>query len=389
MAADSAEAHGFKLHPFEEEFREQIHSYFRAKVIRPTNPIDLGDLFDFDLYVRILEKVLQIETVDGILFQHGAIGEEIEPSRRLILTVKELSFRYKKPIALCYLTSEEELALVKKTIDYPIFAEPSDALNALAISRDHYLREELPRKKPPSFRVDRSRVRRLLDKVKREDRDPLLPEAFEVLRDYGIPMARYEVVHEKKGLPKAIERIGKPVVLKVISPGISHKSDQGGVILGIRNISEAEKAFEKVKKTGGKTFSGLCIQEMILGGTEVILGAKRDPAFGPVVLFGLGGLYVELLKESSLRVAPINRSEAEEMISELKAAAVLKGARGKRPLDTNALIENLLRLSQLMVDFPEIEGIDMNPVIVQEKGAIAVDARIALNRAGQSAQRIA
>ncbi len=124
------------------------------------------------------------------------------------------------------------------------------------------------------------------------------------------------------------------------------------------------------KGQGARGFSGVLIQKMVTDGMEVILGTKRDPSFGPVVLFGLGGIYVELLKETSLRVAPISRSEAEEMISELKASAILKGVRGKKPLDTEALIEGLLRLSQLMIDFPEIEGIDINPVIVQEKGAM-------------------
>ncbi len=117
---------------------------------------------------------------------------------------------------------------------------------------------------------------------------------------------------------------------------------------------------------------------MVSGGKEVILGAKRDPSFGPVVLFGLGGIYVEILKETSLRVAPINGAEAEEMISELKSSAILKGARGERPVDIGALVDYLLRLSQLMIDFPEIEGIDINPIKALEKGAIAVDARIVL-----------
>ena len=113
-------------------------------MIQPTNPLDLGDLFDFDLYVKILEQVLRVEAVDGILFQHGAIGEEEEPSRRLIQKVKELSFHYQKPIALCYITSEEELTFVRKTIDYPIFEEPFDALSALAMSRDRFLRRKVP-----------------------------------------------------------------------------------------------------------------------------------------------------------------------------------------------------------------------------------------------------
>jgi acyl-CoA synthetase (NDP forming) len=118
---------------------------------------------------------------------------------------------------------------------------------------------------------------------------------------------------------------------------------------------------------------------MIAHGKEIILGAKRDSSFGPVVLFGLGGIYVEILQESSLRVAPINRSEAEEMISELKASNILRGIRGEPPSDINALVENLLRLSQLMIDFPEIEGIDINPIIVMKKRARAVDARILLS----------
>ncbi|MGA2464119.1 MAG: acetate--CoA ligase family protein, partial [Thermodesulfobacteriota bacterium] len=151
-----------------------------------------------------------------------------------------------------------------------------------------------------------------------------------------------------------------------------------GVILHIENLKKAEEAFDKIKNLPQGNSSSVLIQKMVLGGMEVILGAKRDPSFGPVILFGLGGIYVEVFKEASLRVAPINRSEAEEMISELKATAILKGARGERPLDIEALIENLLRLSQLMMDFPEIEGIDINPVKVLERGAVAVDARILL-----------
>jgi acyl-CoA synthetase (NDP forming) len=120
---------------------------------------------------------------------------------------------------------------------------------------------------------------------------------------------------------------------------------------------------------------------MVSGGKEVILGGKRDPSFGPVMLFGLGGIFVEVLQETSLRIAPINRFEAEEMISELKGSIILRGIRGERPSDREAVIDSLLRLSQLMMDFPEIEGIDINPLIVLEKGAIAVDARILLNTA--------
>jgi acetyltransferase len=362
-------------------FQDRIHSYFRAKVIQPTNPLDLGDLFDFDLYTKILEQVLKIEAVDGIIFQHAAVGDEMEPSRKLILAAKELSLRYQKPVAFCYLTEEEELAFIKGAFDYPIFTEPEDALSALAISREHYYRKrKILKERPPSYSADRNRIKQLFKKARHEKRDPLLPEAFEVLKAYGIPVANYQVVPQKGDLKKGMNRVRGPLTLKVISPAISHKSDVGGVILNLDDFKKVEEAYNKIKKLDRGSRYGVLIQKMIPDGKDIILGAKRDPSFGPVVLFGLGGIYVEVLKEISLRVAPINRLEAEEMILELKTAALLKGVRGERPLDVKALVENLLRLSQLMLDFPEIEGIDINPVKALEKGAVAVDARILLSK---------
>jgi acyl-CoA synthetase (NDP forming) len=381
IAADSAERYGFKLFPLAKNFTSRIQSYFRAKVIQPTNPLDLGDLFDFDLYTKILDQVLRIKGVDGILFQHGSSGEEKEPSRKLIHAVKELSFRHKKPVALCYFTEEEESAFIKKTFDYPLFTEPSEALSALAVSREYYRKQNVLKEKPTTFRVDRDCVKSLLQKAQEESRDLLLTEAFEVLQAYGIPVADYRAVVEKEDLRNAMNKIGFPVVLKIVSPEISHKSDVGGVALDINGESEAEEAYDKMKKLVKNPSSGVLVQKMVSGGKEVILGSKHDPSFGPVLLFGLGGIYVEVFKDISLRVAPINRSEAEEMISEPKTSIILKGVRGERPMDTKALVENLLRLSQLVTDFPEIEGIDINPVKVLEKGAIAVDCRIVLGKA--------
>jgi len=378
VAADSAERHGFRLLPPDPKLQEQFHSLFRAKVIQPTNPLDLGDLFNFELYTSILEQALRFPMVHGILFQHGATAEEKEPSRKFVQAVKELSFRYQKPVALQYNTDEVELAYIKRALDYPIFTEPEDALTALAISRDYYRRLTTSKEESPFYPIDKSRVALVLQKAIGEKRDLLLPEAIEVLRACGISVADYQMVHRKEDLGQAIEKIGFPAAMKVISPEISHKSDVGGVILHIDSLKKAEEAYDRIMSLNPGNRTGVLLQKMISVGKEVILGAKRDPSFGPVILFGLGGIYVEVLKETSLRVAPINRSEAEEMISELKSSAILKGVRGERPSDIEAIIEMLLRLSQFMVDFPEIEGIDINPVMVLEKGAVAVDARIVL-----------
>jgi len=386
VAADSAERHGFRLLPPDKTLRERFHSFFRAKVIQPTNPLDLGDLFNFDLYTNILQQVLQFPVVDGILFMHAATGEEREPSRRFIRAVKDLSFQYQKPVALQYITDEEELAYIKRALDHPIFAEPEDALMALAVSRDHYRKLNILKEKPTLFPVNRDRVEHLLQKARAEARDLLLPEALEVLQAYGISVADYQVVRKKEDLKKSMKELEGPVALKIISPSISHKSDAGGVVLNLSQPSEVELAYEKIRKLDRENSYGVLLQKMIPGGKEVILGTKRDPSFGPVLLFGLGGIYVEVLHDTSLRIAPINRFEAEEMISELRTAAILKGIRGEPPSDRDALIENLLRLSQLAIDFPEIEGIDINPVKVLEKGAVAVDARILLKDAKSMAQ---
>jgi acetyltransferase len=382
VAADSAERHGFRLLPPDKTLQERFHSFFRAKVIQPTNPLDLGDLFDFELYKNILEQVLQFPVVDGILFQHGATAEEREPSRRFIQAVKDLSFQYQRPVALQYNTDEEELAYIKKAFDYPIFTEPEDALTALAISRDHYRKLNISKENPPSLPVNPDRVRDIFQKVKGEKRDLLLPdEAFGVLQAYGIPVVEYQIIERKEDIGKAIEKIIPPVALKLVSKEISHKSDVGGVILNLQTLQEIKEAYQGIEKLGKGGSFGVLIQKMVSGGKEVILGGKRDPSFGPVMLFGLGGIFVEVLQETSLRIAPINRFEAEEMISELKGSIILRGIRGERPSDREAVIDSLLRLSQLMMDFPEIEGIDINPLIVLEKGAIAVDARILLNTA--------
>jgi acetyltransferase len=384
VAADSAERHGFRLLPPDPKLQEQFHSLFRAKVIQPTNPLDLGDLFNFDLYTSILEQGLQFPAVQAILFMHGATAEEKEPSRKFIQAVKELSFRYQKPVALQYNTDEEELAYIKRALDFPIFTEPEDALAALAISREHYRKLNIPKENPPIFEVDRERVKSLFQRAWREKRDLLLPEALEALHAYGIPVAEYRIVHRREEIKKVMEILGTPVAFKVVSKEISHKSDVGGVVLDVDQVKKAEETYDRMVGIAGENSDGVLIQKMVSKGKEVIFGGKRDPSFGPVILFGLGGIYVEIFKESSLRVTPITRFEAEEMISELKGAAILKGVRGQPPSDLRALVENLLRLSQLMIDFPEIEGIDINPVMALEKGAVAVDARLITGN-GQSA----
>jgi acyl-CoA synthetase (NDP forming) len=388
MAADACELSGFSLAHFPESFLRQIEKHFRASVIRLTNPLDLGDLFDLDVYAQIVEQTLQLEGVDGIVFLHTSLSStEHEASRALLERVMEMVKRYDKPVAFYISTSAQEASALKQTYTYPIFTQVVETIRALEISHRYYqqLQEIRGPDEIPSFDVDQAGVKRLVQQATTEKRDLLLSEAVQVLEHYGIPTARGAAALTVEEAQAAAEEMGYPVAIKVISEQISHKSDVGGVQLNLRNGPAVAEAFEDMLKRirqayPGAKLDGVLVQPMITGGRELILGGRQDPQFGPVVLVGLGGIFVEVFEEASVRVAPITRRDALEMIDELRGAPILKGARGHKPSDIEAVVEALLRVSQLLSDFPQIKELDINPLRVFHRpgGCCALDARIIL-----------
>jgi acyl-CoA synthetase (NDP forming) len=200
---------------------------------------------------------------------------------------------------------------------------------------------------------------------------------------YGMPVTKITVARTEDEAVEAAEETGYPIVLKIVSPQVLHKSDAGGVLV---NIGDAESIREGYKKILSNVkahvpdaeITGILVQEMAPNGTEVIIGSTRDPTFGPTIMFGLGGIFVEILKDVSFRLAPITRSDAEEMIREIKAYKILEGARGMPPADQEAIAEILLATSRMLMECPEIKELDMNPVLVYEEGARIVDARVIL-----------
>jgi acyl-CoA synthetase (NDP forming) len=224
----------------------------------------------------------------------------------------------------------------------------------------------------------------VLSQAAKEGRKNLLEtEAKAVCMEYGIPVARSELAKNEEEAAKYAEKIGFPVVLKILSPDIIHKSDVGGVMVNLKDAKEVHDAYEQilsnVKKHDSKArIIGLLVQEMAPASTEVIVGSTKDPQFGPAIMFGLGGVFVEVLKDVTFRIAPITAEEAREMIEEVKAYPLLKGYRGTPPADINAIVEILLATSRLVTEHQEIKELDLNPIIVYEKGAKTVDARIIL-----------
>lgn len=223
----------------------------------------------------------------------------------------------------------------------------------------------------------------LIKRAKTEKRSLLETEAKELLREYGIPVPDFKLIKSEEEITGLAKKINFPIVMKIVSPDIIHKTDAGGVKLNIKNETEARLAYReiisKAKKYNKETkISGAIVYTMVPQGTEIIIGMMKDPHFGPVIMFGLGGIFVEVLKDISFRILPIEERDAGEMITEIKGYEIIKGARGNPPRDIQAIKEVLMKVSKLTMENPEINEIDLNPIFVFEKGLQVVDARMIL-----------
>jgi acetyl-CoA synthetase (ADP-forming) len=211
----------------------------------------------------------------------------------------------------------------------------------------------------------------------------LEPEAKELCKAYGLPVGEWRVAKSEADALSHSAELGFPLAMKIVSPDIVHKSDVGGVILGIDSPEKVRDAFGRMRAVAERTgsrFEGTLMERMAKPGVETIIGAKRDPQFGPVIMFGVGGIFVEIFKDVAFRVAPIDRADAMEMINELKALPLLKGARGRKPVDLESLADSLIRAAKLMIENSEVSEIDLNPTMGYEDGCKVVDARIILRR---------
>jgi acetate---CoA ligase (ADP-forming) len=371
LAADGASRYGFELARFSNKFFTAIGRK-KLNVIRATNPLDVGDVYDIDAYPDILEMALDEEGVDGVVFV-VTYSPEMDGSkvRNFVRSVPGLSSSFKKPVALCIIAGKGEWLTVKEWADFPVFFDSDDAIMALSQSLGYFekrtgalRRETLPLSPAP---------------VKPSPEAPeLLPpaDAITLLDEHGLKVAEYGFAEGVEETIVAAARIGYPIVLKNAAPHLIHKTEEKGVVLNIANPAELRAAVQKM----GAGF--YLVQKMHFSGTEVIVGVKHDKEFGHVLLFGLGGTYVELFRDTAVKVLPIDEDQAGALIEEIKGAAILKGYRGSRPLDLQALKETLVSVSDLVLKNPDIAAIDLNPIIVLEegKGAIVLDAKMERRR---------
>jgi len=226
----------------------------------------------------------------------------------------------------------------------------------------------------------------IFDQVRKEGRSILTEfESKRILKRAGISVVETKLAGTQKEAVLLSRKIGFPVALKIASPDVIHKSDSGGVKLALNNATEVKKAYEEIFKKVKKHNShavihGVSVQKMVRPGTEVIVGTSKDPQFGPVIMFGLGGIFVELLKDVSFRVIPVDRRDAQEMIEEIKGYPLLQGFRGTEPASISAIVEIILKISRLVEENPQIKELELNPVFAYRDKALAVDARIILEK---------
>ncbi|MFZ5584763.1 MAG: acetate--CoA ligase family protein [Thermodesulfobacteriota bacterium] len=371
VAADAAFRQGMELPELPRSYFEPIQEAMRASVIKLQNPLDLGDLFHFELYKEIVRGALAQDNVDAVVLVHGYRGPEIKPSRELMRTVGELVREYDKPVTPVILATQAEVDQAKALSGLPIFSAPEEAIMALAAAGRAGGRRQAERLGCAGM-FDTARARQVL-RAASPDGALELPEALHLIAAAGVPVAPFLVAADPAEAARAAAQLGFPVALKAVGGAVSHKTEAGGVVLGLDGPEAVEREAKAMTKRLG--VDRLVVMSMITGGSEVIVGGKQDPAFGAVVLFGLGGVTAEALRDVRLCLAPVDDAEAGAMLDGLKGAALLKGFRGRPKANRAAVLSVIMQVSNLMASVPEILELDLNPVLVGPGGAVAVDAR--------------
>jgi acetyl coenzyme A synthetase (ADP forming)-like protein len=391
LAADACENHGLVLPDFSFETTNQLKSVIEREItIR--NPLDMtagASGKEFEGTLKVLANDDGIDAVIALFIPPTAFG--LTGIDETIKRMAPVFQRKKKPILSCFLGQHGVGKMLGKNNKFvPCFLFPEDAVSALAKATQYNEWLRKPKGKIPNIHgLRRQRAQKIIDTVMtRSSKRPiwLLPgEAVELLDCYGIRCAKTQIAGTADEAAACAARVGFPLAAKLASSTIVHKTDVGGVKLDLKTADEVKRAFNDIKRKlteigRQNEMEGVVLQKMVTGGIETILGVKQDPSFGSLIMFGLGGVYAELVKDVAVRLHPLTDSDARELVYSIKMAKLFEGFRGSPPSDTEALEDLLLRLSALVEDLPQIVELDLNPVKVMARGEgyWVVDARILL-----------
>jgi len=392
LATDAAERYGLPLQfapqDVQAELRKHMPDYGSAK-----NPVDMTGMAGNEWYYETTNFAIKHPWTDGlvVLYCETAMTNPQQIAESIKRAVDEGNAK-DKPVAVSFVGGERSDKAIMWLVEngIPAFGAPDRAINALATLREYTRLRELIKDPPVDCKgLDSSAARKVIAKARAEGRTALTEiEAKQIFEIYGLPTTRTTLATSEEEAVKMADKTGYPVVMKIVSPDIIHKSDAGGVKVNVKDATAVREAYKAILANAraykaDANIHGIAIQEMAPWGTEVILGSVNDPSFGPTQMFGLGGIFVEVLKDVTFRVAPVSRTLAAQMLGEIRGAPILEGVRGEAPRDKEALVDVLCKFSALIVDLAdEIAETDANPVLVYEKGKglKVVDARIILKK---------
>jgi acetyltransferase len=387
MMTDALEMNDLKVAAIDEATKEKLRA-FLPPAGSVHNPVDvLGDATP-ELFARAVEALLASDSIDSliVLLTPQKVTDD-EGTARLIV---DISRKFSKPVFACFMGGNiiaRGINLLREN-HVPQYPVPERAAMALKEMVKYASYKARPLRLVERFAVNKIPVTKLFKSYQSRGRYEVGEvDSKAVMKAYNFILPPGMLVTSTAEALSFADQVGFPLAMKISSPDILHKSDVGGVKVNLRTPDDVEDAFDLMmlrigRKKPDADIRGVFLEKMVAGGREVILGMKKDAQFGPLLMFGLGGIFVEVLKDVTFSLAPVTQEEALQMIERTKSYKLLRGSRGEEPVDIGAIVENIQRLSQLVTDFPEIEEIDLNPLMVGHEGdgAFVVDARIVISR---------
>lgn len=392
LATDAAERFGLPLQfapaDVQVELKKHMPEFGSAK-----NPVDLTGMAGLEWYYDSVKYAIAHSWVDGlvVLYCETAMTDPMEIAQGIYKAVSEAGMK-DKPVTVSFVGGEKSEAAMRWLVEQgiPSYGAPDLAVNAMAALREYALIRSEAAEETPVFKSTNAKLaREIIAHARSDGRNALTEiEAKQVFAAYGLPVTTTQLARTEDEAVAMASKVGYPVVMKIVSPEILHKSDAGGVKVNIKDEASAREAFRTIlvnakNYNANANIHGIAVQEMAPWGTEVILGSVNDPTYGPTMMFGLGGIFVEVLKDVTFRVAPVSNTQAVRMLGEIRGAPILAGVRGEAPRDRKALADVLCQYSNMILDLSdEISETDANPVLVYEegKGLKVVDARIILKK---------
>ena len=387
LMADLCEKLGFVPANPGPEFYKELEKSSNAGIIKFSNPLDMGDIYDSKMYTHTFFSVMHNESVDGAVYvsQWPEMPRGNDPfhemfradiSSEIIGSVLSSN----KPFGICLFGQSRSTRRIKQNMSIPIFNSLEEMMKALALQRDFYAHKERTDQAGHTFTdIDDT----VAGKWVAAHQGEVGEDALALLDCYGISSPPSEVASNEKQAVEIAERLGYPVVMKLCSKDVLHKSEAGGVKVGLQSPEAVKNGFEEINSNlavykADADFSGVRIMKQAGDGYDMFIGGIHDANFGPVVSFGYGGIYVEVFKDVERTLCPALRREVAEKIATLKSYGILKGARGQKPADTDGYVDTILRVSHLMAAFPEIKELDLNPVrlLADGSGVVTLDARL-------------